>query len=193
MGQKTKPANREPQPKAKELTPREKIAIRAKQCEPKGKRKPAMGRPSIYTKEFCPRVIAFMACGFSLAAFAGDIGVSRDTVYEWAESHPDFSDALKKARAARTLYWEKRLHVAGPDARAVIFALRNSCAEEWKNDPDESGVTVNVNNEVNVEQPRSFENMSAVEIEAYLKKNGVAPITSTSPRLNGKTHKPPTG
>jgi len=121
-----------------------------------------------------------MAKGFSLTAFAGHIGVSRETIYAWTETHKEFSDALTKARAARTFYWEKRLEVAGPDARAVIFALRNSCADEWKNNPDENGVNVTVNNDIAVDTSKPVEQWGEAEILAELKRLGVTPVTATT-------------
>lgn len=120
-----------------------------------------------------------MARGYSLTAFAGSIGVSRETIYQWRDDKKEFSDALTKARAARTLYWERRLEIAGPDARAVIFALRNSCAEEWKNNPDEgSPVNVTVNNEVTVDTTKPPEQWGQAELIAELHKLGIKPITA---------------
>jgi hypothetical protein len=181
--------------KAKKLTVRQRIAANAKACQP-DKKSSAGGRSSAYNSSFCQQIIEFMARGYSLTAFAGHIGVARDTVYGWTEKHPEFSDALTKARAARTLYWEKRLEIAGPDARSVIFALRNSCADEWKNDPEGSEVNVTVNNEVKVDTSKPPEQWGAAELEAELAKLrnlGVNPITSKTPiNRNGTNgnHKP---
>lgn len=58
------------------------------------------GRPSEYRPEYCQAVIDCMAQGFSLTAFAGSIRVAKDTVYEWIKTHPQFSDAVSRARAA---------------------------------------------------------------------------------------------
>lgn len=121
--------------------------------------------------------MAFLSKGYSLAAFAGSIGVARETVYEWGRSLPEFSDALKRAKAARTLYWEQRLDVATKDARAVIFALRNACAEEWKNDP-EVAVTVNNETAVTVDLNQPPEEWGEAEIKTALARSGgLAAIT----------------
>lgn len=181
MGKKKPTAKRaEPAKAKKKLTPRQKIQANSKRCQPKPHKG---GRPSAYNSKFCDELIAFMAQGFSLTAFAGSIGVSRETIYAWTETHKEFSDALTKARAGRTLYWERRLEIAGPDARSVIFALRNSCADEWKNDPDESaGVNVTVNNEVKVDTSKPPETWGQAEIEAELRKMGHVPITTRTAR-----------
>jgi hypothetical protein len=131
---------------------------------------PARGRPSVFRAEFCARVIAFMAQGFSLTAFAGEIGVSRETVYEWGKTLPQFSDALTRARAARALYWERRLLSAEKDSRAVIFALRNACGDEWRDKPD---VQVSVHNTVDLSRPP--EEWGETELVAELRKRGALP------------------
>lgn len=64
------------------------------------------GRPTEYKPEFCKQIIDFMSNGKSLTAFAASIGHHRDSVYEWTKVHPEFSDALKKGRAASEAWWE---------------------------------------------------------------------------------------
>ena len=50
-----------------------------------------------------------MAEGKSVTQFAAMIGVSRSTVYEWAEHHAAFSDALSRGKEAGQAYWETEL------------------------------------------------------------------------------------
>ncbi len=65
------------------------------------------GRPSKYKPEFCARLLEHCAGGLSIESFAGRIGVCTDTVFHWANVHPDFSDAIKKGRAMSQLWWEE--------------------------------------------------------------------------------------
>jgi len=92
------------------------------------------GRPSKYNPVYCDEVINTMATGLSLTAFAGDIGVSRDTVNEWTRVHPEFSDAVKIAQAKRVKYLEETMLDGNFGARvtARIFALKNADPTEWK-------------------------------------------------------------
>lgn len=92
------------------------------------------GRPSKYRDAYCAEVIACGQEGLSLTAFAGSIGVSRDTVNEWTREHPEFSDAIKVHRAKRTEYLERTLLSSeqGPRVTARIFALKNADPENWK-------------------------------------------------------------
>jgi hypothetical protein len=92
------------------------------------------GRPSDYRQEYCQQVMDYMAKGYSLSAFAGSIKQSRDTMYEWMGTHPEFSDAVTRARAMRLVPWEERLMTVekSGEVAATIFALKNTDPEEWR-------------------------------------------------------------
>ena len=96
--------------------------------------KHAGGRPSEYKQEFCDKVVEAMAAGLSLTAFAGSIRVARETVYAWTAQHREFSDAVARGRAARTLHLERKLLAAryGAQCSAAIFALKNAQPDEWR-------------------------------------------------------------
>lgn len=95
-----------------------------------------VGRPTDYKPEYCALVVERMGNGLSAAGFAGEIGVSRSSIYKWAETIPEFSDALNQARAASAKFWEDRaidLALGGKGNPAVvIFALKNRVADEWR-------------------------------------------------------------
>lgn len=96
-----------------------------------------MGRPSKYEPEFCDQIREFLKDGYSVAAFAGHIGVAYSTVSLWEKEHPEFSEAVKQARAAATLWWEERnresaLGSSGGNATSIIFGLKNRAPEEWR-------------------------------------------------------------
>ena len=66
------------------------------------------GRPTDYKEEYCDLIVDFMKNGSSYVEFAAHIGVCRDTIYEWAKKHSEFSDAKKRALAASQSWWEKQ-------------------------------------------------------------------------------------
>ena len=68
-----------------------------------------MARPTKYTDEMPAVVLDFLAQGKSIAQFAASIGVHRSTIYEWAEHHPEFSDALSLAKESSEAYWENEI------------------------------------------------------------------------------------
>jgi transposase len=92
------------------------------------------GRPSKYDPSYCEAVIEAGKQGFSLTAFAGSIGVCRDTITEWMKVHPDFSLAVKHHSAVRTHTLEGDLLNAetGPRVTSRIFALKNCAPDEWR-------------------------------------------------------------
>lgn len=97
--------------------------------------KHAGGRPSEYRPEYCALLLeSTKAEGISLAAFAGVIGVARDTIYEWRKQHREFSDACSRAKPMRQLWWERKLGRSrkGAETAASMFALRNIDPTEWR-------------------------------------------------------------
>lgn len=93
-----------------------------------------VGRPTKYDPAYCDQIVEFMGRGYSMTAFAGEIGVARSTINEWMGHHPDFSEAVKVGQAKRTRALETTLLAGetGPKVTAHIFALKNACPEEWK-------------------------------------------------------------
>jgi hypothetical protein len=66
------------------------------------------GRPTNYKPEYCQMIIESMSKGTSVTAFAAEIGVVKDTLYEWAKVYPDFSDSMKQAMQICEKWWEAR-------------------------------------------------------------------------------------
>ena len=95
-----------------------------------------VGRPTKYTEELGDQLINWMSQGYSLTAAAGKIGVSRQTVYAWAEERREFSDALEEARAASAAWWEDQARITATTGEGnspmVIFGLKNRVAAEWR-------------------------------------------------------------
>jgi hypothetical protein len=95
------------------------------------------GRPTDYRPEYCEQVYNYMAQGYSLTAAAGDLGQCYDTLIAWTQKHPEFAQAVKHGRAARTAILERELlsmggHKDGARITARIFALKNAAPHEWK-------------------------------------------------------------
>ena len=102
--------------------------------EPTPETAPAATRTSKYAPSLCEAVVAFMGLGFSLTAFAGEIGVSRETLLRWRRRYPAFNAAVKIAEAARARALEKKLLDAnsGASVSAHVFALKCAVPEEWR-------------------------------------------------------------
>lgn len=94
------------------------------------------GRPSLYRDEYCDEIVAFCQDGLSITAFAGSIGVNRDTISQWAKDHDEFSVAVKNAKSACAYWWEKnRLQsesATGGQITAAIFSLKNHAPDDFR-------------------------------------------------------------
>jgi hypothetical protein len=95
------------------------------------------GRPTDYKEEYCEQLIQHMARGFSFESFAGKVGVSKQTIYTWAETHPEFLDSKNAAFEQSRLFWERvGIELAtgqNTDANptAWIFNMKNRFREDW--------------------------------------------------------------
>src|SRR3974390_394336 len=93
-----------------------------------------IGRPTLYEPRYCQMVINHMAKGRSLTAFAGSIGVGKETVYDWLTKYPDFAAAVEQGHAARVNALEDKMLNADKmcQASVSIFALKNADPDEWR-------------------------------------------------------------
>jgi hypothetical protein len=64
------------------------------------------GRPSDYDPKHCETVIELGKRGKSLAQMASHFDAARSTIDEWASKHPEFSEALTRAKAHAQAWWE---------------------------------------------------------------------------------------
>lgn len=58
-----------------------------------------MARPSKYSAELTAKICELLAEGLSTAKVCDLVGINPDTFTEWNKSNPEFSEAIKKAKA----------------------------------------------------------------------------------------------
>lgn len=66
------------------------------------------GRPSDYQPEFCARVIEYGHQGKSLTWMATELAVTRQTLHNWMDAHPEFLDAITRAKELAQRWWEDK-------------------------------------------------------------------------------------
>lgn len=123
-----------------------------------------IGRPTDYRPEFVARVKELCLGGATIDQIADDLGVSKQTIYNWRAIHPDFLDAIRvnkevaDSQIERSLY--ERAHgfvhesvkifcnkdgevtqvpyreYIPPDPTSMIFWLKNRKPGEWRDKRD---------------------------------------------------------
>jgi hypothetical protein len=68
----------------------------------------AGGRPTDYDPSYCEDVITYGRIGKSLTWIATEIGVTRQTLHNWKDAHPEFLDALTRAKDLSQRWWEDK-------------------------------------------------------------------------------------
>lgn len=88
-----------------------------------------IGRPSSYDPNYCVRIVELGKQGKSLTQMACELDVHRDTIYEWANVHQDFSDALTRARQWSQSWWEDagQTGLLTPGFNASVYNKMISC------------------------------------------------------------------
>jgi len=80
----------------------------------------AGGRPSDYDPSYCDVVVKLGKDGKSKAQMCSHLDISRQTIDNWAEAHPEFLEALTRAMAHCQAWWEdeaqKNLTIPGFNA-----------------------------------------------------------------------------
>ena len=96
-----------------------------------------MARPTEYKQEFCDQVIEYGKQGKSITWMAAELDVHKDTLYEWAKVHPEFSDAITRARQHAQRWWEDAgqvgmLTVGGFNASVWSRSMAARFPEDWR-------------------------------------------------------------
>ena len=116
-------------------------------------RKHPGGRPTAYKPEFCTLVVELGKEGAGKAEMASACGVVRQTLDNWIKAHPEFLDAITRARAESLAWWEKQGRLGifmGKAFNANAYALQvfNRFPDDWKRNPEidagDGSVTVQI-------------------------------------------------
>lgn len=123
------------------------------------------GRPTKYDPKYCEMIVEFMADGSSMTAFASHIDVARSTINEWADKNPEFSEAVKRAKAKCATWWEQlaRKGAMGEQVNhtLIIFGLKNMSPEEWK---DRREVD-NISSDGSMSQPKQIQIIAPAHVD----------------------------
>lgn len=80
------------------------------------------GRKTKYKKEYNELLIEHMASGLSFESFAGEVGVTFQTLYNWAKENDSFFEAKALGTARSRLFWENMgVHGAAGQLRGFNY------------------------------------------------------------------------
>ena len=102
-----------------------------------------VGRPSKYDPKYCEMLIEHMSKGYSFESFGAVIGSNRDTLYEWAKRHSEFSDAKKHANDRCLEFWEKQgieglySYEDGPKLNSSVWIFNMKHRHRWRDRHEE--------------------------------------------------------
>jgi len=65
------------------------------------------GAPTLYREEYCDSIIEFGKQGFTVSELCCEIGIHKDTFYEWVKQHSKFSDSFKKYKGFKEAWHQK--------------------------------------------------------------------------------------
>ena len=67
-----------------------------------------MARPTKYDADkMLSKTLKLMKSGASKTEVAAELGINRDTLYEWCDRHQEFSDTIKRGETLSQAWWEK--------------------------------------------------------------------------------------
>lgn len=94
------------------------------------------GRPTLYDPAYCERVIEYGKLGKSLTWIATEIGATRQTLYGWSKEHPEFFDAMTRAREFSQRWWEdfgqEHMLTTGFSASAWSRSMAARFPDDWR-------------------------------------------------------------
>jgi len=82
------------------------------------------GRPTKFRPEYCELLIQHGRQGLSFESFAGKVGVSVETVINWAHKQPEFLEAKKTALGYIRLWHEELLNLIATQGGPLVLDRR---------------------------------------------------------------------
>lgn len=92
-----------------------------------------VGRPTKYKPEYCEQVIEYMRTGAAKKELALELNIHIDTLYEWSEVHPEFSEAIKKGVCLSEGWWvrEGRKNLENGHFQTALWYINMKNRHGW--------------------------------------------------------------
>lgn len=122
------------------------------------------GAPAKYKEKYCKEIVEYFNNAYAdfregcserrihyptLYGFAASIGVHRDSINEWSNVHPKFSDALKKAKSIQADFTiQSAMNGICPQPFAIFMMKNNHNWTDKTETKNENSNTVTLNYKV---------------------------------------------
>lgn len=94
------------------------------------------GRPTKYRPEMCERAVELGMNGASKVEIAFELGVTRNTLDNWAAEYPEFLSAITRAKEAEQVWWEREgranLKTQGYQSSMWSRSMAARFPDEWR-------------------------------------------------------------
>ena len=101
----------------------------------------------VYDASMCEIARQLLANGKSIARVATNLGVCRDSIYDWRDKHPEFARALKQGKDSAQAYWEDigeegvMGEIKNFSATTWIFTMKNRFRDDYAEDKESKNVS----------------------------------------------------
>ena len=102
------------------------------------------GRPPKYRESMCGDAVEYMRGGKGITELAALFEVSRETIHEWRDKHPKFSDAIKLGLLLEEKWWcdvgqNNLLTPAGVTLNSSVWIFNMKNRFGWRDKKDITG------------------------------------------------------
>lgn len=100
-----------------------------------------------YNESLCSKAIEILSRGESLAAVCAEFDITRQTLYDWRDKHPEFALALDKGLQKSQRAWEgigmegicgERKNFSGTP---WMFVMKNRFRDDYKEEKSDKTIT----------------------------------------------------
>ena len=109
------------------------------------------GRPTKYYKKYCQIALDLLSKGYSKEALAGELGISRQCLYEWLAKYKEFGDTVEVGETKAQYVWEElgikatQGQIPKFNTSVWMFVMKNRFGWKDKHDITSSGsATINL-------------------------------------------------
>lgn len=110
-----------------------------------------VGRPSKYSPDVGEKVLEVMSKGFSFTSAAAVVGVTPTTLHQWVHDHPEFSETVRIAKAARVLALEGTM--LETSSAAVVGSRKFALINAQRLNPDNERDWAPENTQIAISNP----------------------------------------